>query len=44
MREQELQVVKTAYFLEDQIVHQTQELQRVNGDKSVGATPSSDTV
>ena len=33
MREQELEVVKTAYFLEDQIVHQTQELQRVNGDK-----------
>ena len=28
MREQELEVVKTAYFLEDQIVHQTQELQR----------------
>ena len=35
MREQELEVVKTAYFLEDQIVHQTQELQRVNGDKPV---------
>ena len=33
MREQELEVVKTAYFLEDQIVHQTQELQRVTGDK-----------
>ena len=30
MREQELEVVKTAYFWEDQIVHQTQELQRVN--------------
>lgn len=33
MREQELEVVKTAYFWENQIVHQTQELQRVNGDK-----------
>ena len=28
MREQELEVVKTAYFLEDQIVHQTQELHK----------------
>ena len=34
-REQELEVVKTAYFLEDQIATQTKELNQLNGERPV---------